>query len=44
MALVDLDHRMSVAYVMNRMGATTGVDLRGPMLMLAADHAAHNLP
>lgn len=43
MAMVDLDHRMSVAYVMNRMGGGAGVDLRGPMLLLAADYAVHNL-
>lgn len=37
MVLVDLDNRMTVAYTMNRMGSTAGLDLRGPLLMLAAD-------
>ncbi len=45
MAMIDLDHRMSVAYVMNRMGAPVGsaLDLRGPLLVLAADAAVHRL-
>jgi CubicO group peptidase (beta-lactamase class C family) len=36
LAIIDLDARMSIAYVMNRMGEGTVGDMRGAGLVMAA--------
>jgi hypothetical protein len=42
-AVIDVDARMSVAYVMNRMAAGLVGDLRGALLVMSAYQALDSL-